>query len=426
MLNKKNVTLQRRKFLKNGIATTTALATVGALGSATWFYHLDGPLYNECLLERLPTSLVKHPLMIKALSGIDLNQLWDSHFHLIGNGLNNGYDDKPSNIWLNPNMSSWLSPTQKLQYQFYLNAACISDQDYADKEFVNNIIKIANQLPNGVRFMLLAFDYQHDDRGQINQPASTFFVANQYAAKVAASHPAFEWVASVHPYRSDALEQLQWCKANGAKAVKWLPPAMNIDPSSSRCDDYYKNLVELNFPLITHAGDEKAVHSETLQKLANPLLLRRPLDRGVKVIVAHCASLGSNKDLDTKGSKSKSNFELFSRLMNDKNYKDNCLADISAINLINREVSDIKQIVENEDWHDRLLYASDYPLPGVLPIISSKKLARNGLLDSETVEFINEVRKYNSWLYDFLSKRLMRSNGVEFANVVFETKRHFV
>ncbi len=415
--------MQRRRFLKFALGTT---AVTVAIGSLAWYQHFDGPIFNQCLLTDIPTELTNHPLMQQAFHGIDFNQLWDSHFHLLGNGLNKGADGESTDVWLSPKMQSWLSPVQRIQYAFYLDAACLLEPEFADREFVLNLAKMTQQLPPGVRFMLLAFDYMHSENGEPVQSESTFYIPNQYAARVASSSESYEWIASIHPYRKDALDQLEWCKENGARAIKWLPPAMNIDPASARCDGFYQKLIELDLPLLTHAGDEKAVHSEQLQKLANPLLLRRPLDQGVKVIVAHCASLGSNKDLDTPSDGQRSNFELFSRLMNDPNYQQNCLADISAINLINRDVNEVKQIVENTDWHNRLLYASDFPLPGVVPIISSKKLAANGLIDAEAVDFLNQVRSYSSWLYDFLSKRFLRSNGSALSLQVFHTRRHFL
>ncbi len=415
--------MQRRQLLKYGLLSGAGIGLSATLG---YQHFLESTLFNECKINTFPVDLMNHDFMNQAFEGIDLSQLWDSHFHLIGNGFNPSFDQKDSGIWLSPNMTSWMSPTQRIQYSFYLDAACVDEPKFADQLFVKNINLLANQLPLGIKFMLLAFDYQHDDNGKINQEGSTFYVPNNYTARVAKSSQRFEWIASVHPYREDALEALQWCKSNGAKAVKWLPPAMNIDPSSNKCDLYYEKLKELNLPLLTHAGEEKAVHSEELQTLSNPLLLRKPLDMGVKVIIAHCASLGSSEDLESKSKKLISNFDLFARLMNDGNYQSNCIADISAINLINREISEVKQIVENEKWHDRLLFASDYPLPGVMPLISSKNLSKNGLLDSKYIPFVSQVRKHNVWLYDFLIKRLMSSKGINFSNSVFETKKHFV
>ncbi|MCW9016822.1 MAG: amidohydrolase, partial [Kangiellaceae bacterium] len=353
------------------------------------------------------------------------SQLWDCHFHLVGNGLNPAIDGKTSGIWLSPNMTKWSNFTQRIQYAFYLNAGCIEQAEFADNEYVTRSIELLNYLPAGIRLMLLAFDYFHNDKGEAEQQNSTFYVPNEFAARMAKVNSGFEWIGSVHPYRKDALEQLEWCAQNGAKAIKWLPPAMNIDPSSSRCNRFYEKLEQLNLPLLTHAGEEKAVHSEKLQKLANPLFLRKPLELGVKVIVAHCASLGTSQDIETNSAKQVSNFELFARLMNQSQYENNLMADISAVNLFNREITEIKQIVRNQHWHKRLLYASDYPLPGVMPIISSTNLASHGLIDQKLVPFLNQVRQHNSWLYDFLIKRFLRADSMAFTKDVFHTARHF-
>jgi len=414
--------LQRRQLLKYGLVGGAGLGLSATIGCQ---HFLESTLFNACKISSLPSHLANHDFMQQAFEGIDLSQLWDSHFHLIGNGLNPSFDRKESGIWLSSNMTSWMSPTQRIQYSFYLDAACIENPEFADKTYVENLNLIANQLPEGIKFMLLAFDYQHNDDGQVNQSASTFYVPNEYTARVAKSSERFEWIASVHPYREDATEALEWCKLNGAKAVKWLPPAMNIDPSSIKCEAFYEKLKELNLPLLTHAGEEKAVHSEELQTLSNPLLLRKPLDMGVKVIIAHCASLGESKDLESNSKQSISNFDLFVRLMDDAHYRSNCIADISAINLINREIHEVKQIVERQDWHERLLFATDYPLPGVMPLISSKNLTKNGLLDEKYISFVSEVRMHNAWLYDFLIKRFMSSNGIRFSSAVFETRKHF-
>ena len=414
--------MKRRKLLKYGLLASGGIVAAGTVG---WHQVFDGPIHNPCLIDQFPSQLKNHVLMQQAFTDIDFSKLWDPHFHLIGNGLSVGFDGAPTGAWITPKLTSWSSPTQRIQYHFYMDAACVDDAQHADEIYVNNASKLAENLPDGSKFMLLAFDYLHDNQGRADQQSSTFYIPNEYAARVAHSSDRFEWIASVHPYRKDALDQLDWCKANGAKAIKWLPPAMNIDPGSDKCKSYYQKLIDLNLPLLSHAGEEKAVHSEELQQLANPLLLRRPLDAGVKVIIAHCASLGTSIDLESSQRSLINNFDLFARLMNDENYQQNCLADISAINLINRDVKVIKQIVENTDWHQRLLYASDYPLPGVMPLISTKNLVKHDLIQAEHADFLNQVRGYNAWLYDFLTKRLMRTNGVSFSNAVFQTSRHF-
>ncbi len=187
---------------------------------------------------------------------------------------------------------------------------------------------IQSQTPHG-RVLLFAFDQFHDADGKPVKENSEFFTPNEYVAQVAAKHPdLFVPCASVHPYRPDAVEALTRAVNAGAVAVKWLPNAMNIDPSSSKCDAFYEAMKTLQVPLISHAGEEKAVHAEERQRLGNPLLFRRPLEHGVKVVVAHCASLGQNPDLDAPEANRPwvDNFDLFMRLMDERSGKACCSA----------------------------------------------------------------------------------------------------
>lgn len=402
-----------------------AAGALSLAGVGTWHQVFDGPVFNACLLDSFPEHLRQHEFMQQALASLQPEQIWDCHFHLVGNGENAALDNQKSGVWLNPSMKSWLSLKQRIQYAFYLNAGCIDEAEFADREFITNVQKLLGGGPVGVKFMLLAFDYHHDDNGQVSRDNSTFYVPNNYAAQVAATSSQLEWIGSVHPYREDALEELDWCASHGAKAIKWLPPAMNIDPASKKCEKFYHKLIELGLPLLTHAGEEQAVHSDELQKLANPLWLRNPLEMGVSVIVAHCASLGRSQDFESNGKPLVQNFNLFARLMDSPQYENNLTADISAVNLINRKIDEVKALLTNQHWHSRLLYASDYPLPGVMPIISSTNLSSHGLLEQKLLPFLNEVRDYNPWLFDLLQKRFLSWQGHQFGDEVFSTRRHF-
>src|SRR6185436_5879483 len=194
-----------------------------------------------------------------------------------------------------------------------------------------------------------------------------------------ARHPThFEWAASIHPHDPAALDRLDAAAARGGRAVKWLPTAQGIDPASARCDRFYRKLADLRLPLFTHAGDERAVRGFG-EDLGNPLRLRQPLDAGVRVVVAHCASLGAGRDLDARGSSLVPNFDLFARLMDDPRYTSNLAGDISAVTQGNR-MDVVASLLARRDWHTRLLNGSDYPLPGVLPLISLPALVDRGLL----------------------------------------------
>src|SRR5262249_50204413 len=156
-----------------------------------------------------------------------------------------------------------------------------------------------HDFPAGAGCCLFAFDHAVDDKGQVRADLSTFYTPNEYAARVAEeSNGRFAWVASVHPYREDAVERLQAALARKAVAVEWLPSAMNIDMRDPRCRPFYEVLAKSGVPLIVHCGEEKAVPGAGREELGNPLLARAALEAGVRFVMAHAASLGTAHDID--------------------------------------------------------------------------------------------------------------------------------
>ena len=180
----------------------------------------------------------------------------------------------------------------------------------------------------------------------------------------------------------------------------------------------------MRIPLISHAGDERAVQGFG-EHLGNPLRLRRPLDAGVRVVIAHCASLGDGEDTDRPGTGTLSNFDLFARLMDEPRYRANLVGDISAITQGNR-MNVIPTLLARRDWHDRLLNGSDYPLPGVVPLIPLNALVERGVLDSGAIVTLAALRGHNVLLFDFVLKRTLASKGVAFPPPVFETRPYFI
>ena len=407
--------MNRRHFL-----TAIGITSIG-LGLSGFRWWPDEGFWNPCLSDPLPTKLRNHELVQEAFQGLDFTQLWDNHAHLIGTGDNN------SGIWVNPNMRSIWNPIQNVQFLFYMNASCANIEDNVDHTFVLRLKKIIDEFPTGAKVMLLAFDYHHDAEGRVVPGQSPFHTPNHYAEKIANSFPErFEWVASIHPYRLDAIDALNDAISKNARAVKWLPQAMNIDPSSPKCNTFYQTLADNNIPLISHAGDEHAVDAGELQALGNPLLLRNALDAGVKVVVAHCASMGSNTDIDKAryGHKT-ANIELFGRLMKQEKYQSQLYGDISSITQINRSQEAFEAIYLHDEWHDRLIYGSDYPLPGVMPVFSPQTSVDRGYISQHQAEVLSEVRTYNSLMFDVLYKRMIAVKGNKLSNSVFRTRRLF-
>jgi len=210
--------VRRRRFLLGG-------AALGLQGCQRY-----GPLlFNPCA-SGLPGHLARHDTVLSALEGIDGRALWDGHVHLVGTG------DSDSGLWINPRMARLFHARQYLQYRFYLNAACV-DTANVDRSYVRRLLDLQEALPAGARLMLLAFDYTHDRRGRRRRDRSAFHTPNEYAHRTARQYPGrLEWIASVHPYREDSAEAIAAAAARGARAVKWLPPAMGINPASALCD----------------------------------------------------------------------------------------------------------------------------------------------------------------------------------------------
>ncbi|TNF95200.1 MAG: amidohydrolase [Gammaproteobacteria bacterium] len=409
--------MKRRHFI--GL---TALATVGAAGTAAWKYWFDNGLFNQCYQGDLPAGLASHDVVRKAFDGIQADQLWDGHVHLLGEGVGN------TGAWISPKLKSFQYPIRKVQYEFYRNAGCIVDSRHADADYTERLIHLLGQFPAGARLLLLAFDYFHDYQGRPDPAQSTFFTPNEYAEKLSRQHPQhFAWIASIHPYREDCVEALHRAVAGGARAVKWLPPAMGIDPASPRCDRFYEALARYKLPLLSHAGDEKAVHSEELQKLGNPLRLRRALDHGVRVIVAHLASLGEGIDLDMKGKSMRKmkNFHLFARLMGEPEYEGKLFGELSAVTQINRIGIALETMMRRDEWHHRIINASDYPLPAIPPLFSLKVIERLGWIRSNEAHVLGELRHWNPLLFDFVLKRTMRIDGQRLPVEMFHTRKHF-
>jgi mannonate dehydratase len=351
------------------------------------------------------------------------------HAHLLGTG------DSSSGIFINPELDSVLHPASYARRLFFLNAGCAYDLPggSVDRAYVRRVLNLIGGMRRGMKLLLFAFDRAYGEDGKRQDARTSLYVPDGYAREVAREFPQyFEWAASIHPYRADCVTALEEAKRDGARAVKWLPGAMGMDPASPRCGRFYEAAARLKLPVISHAGLERAVLGTDTQDFGNPLRLRRALDAGVRVVVAHCASMGEDRDLD-KGPDGPlvESFSLFERLMQEKKYEKNLFGDISAMTQVTRAGPALAKVIEREHWHPRLLNGSDYPLPGVMPIFSVDYLVSLKLVEESAAPVLKEIRAHNPLLFDFVLKRHLRSGrtganaGKSLAKSVFETRSFF-
>ncbi len=372
-----------------------------------------------CLLNKLGGAFTRKPLEMKDdLSGsagdllkrawedIDPDRLIDYHTHVAGLGTDG------TEAFINARMLSWAHPFHRVKFAVYLTAYGVRNEKHTDSKLVARIVDLVRHTPLHGRHRLLAFDRNHNPDGSVNLAKTEFYVPNEYVFDLADRFPdLFLPAMSVHPFRPDALMELEKWALRGCRILKWLPNAMGINPSDPRCDPFYQKMKELGIVLLSHGGEEKAVEAAEDQKLGNPLLLRRPLDLGVKVIVAHCAGLGENEDLDSLARERRTNFEFFLRLMDENKYEGLVFGEISAMTQFNRIGTPLTTMLQREDLHPRLINGSDYPLPAINILVRTGPLVKAGYITTEERKLLNEIYHFNPLLYDFALKRCVRIPG---------------
>ena len=371
--------------------------------------HYIGGAFNHNPHE-LAGNVSKHAsdLIKRAFDDVDPQRLVDHHVHIAGLGSNG------SRAFVNAKMRTWTHPFHRLKFKVYMSSAGVADEHRADAQLFQRLTDLVANIPNHGKHRLLAFDKHYRRDGSVDLEKTEFYVPNEYVFKLAEQQPdLFVPNISVNPYRPDALAELEKWAKRGARVVKWLPNAMGIDPSDPLCDPFYQKMKELDLILLSHGGEEKAVEAEEDQKLGNPLLLRRALDHGVKVIVAHCAGLGTNEDLDSKDRKQVHNFDLFMRLMDEKRYEGLAFGEVSAMTQFNRVGKPLTTILQREDLHERIVNGSDYPLPAVNVLIRTKPLVNHGYITSAEAGSLKEIYRYNPLLFDFVLKRTIKIPGTE-------------
>ena len=371
--------------------------------------HYIGGAFKQAPQEL--SSRISHDaseLIKRAFDDVDPQRLVDHHVHIAGLGSNG------SRAFVNAKMRTWKHPFHRLKFKVYMSSAGVDEEHRADAQLFQRLTELVANIPDHGKHRLLAFDKNYRPDGSVNLAKTEFYVPNDYVFKLAEQHPdKFVPNISVNPYRPDAIAELEKWATRGARVVKWLPNAMGIDPSDPRCDPFYQKMKALDLILLSHGGEEKAVEAAEDQKLGNPLLLRRPLDHGVKVIVAHCAGLGTNEDLDRAERPLVHNFDLFLRLMDDKRYEGLVFGEISAMTQFNRVGKPLTTVLEREDLHERLVNGSDYPLPAVNVLIRTRPLINHGYISAKESNSLKEIYQYNPLLFDFVLKRTIKRPGTE-------------
>jgi predicted TIM-barrel fold metal-dependent hydrolase len=230
--------------------------------------------------------------------------------------------------------------------------------DPADPSFETKLealmVQLIDQTPSLDSVVVLAFDAVYDQTGSIDEANTHLYVKNDYVIDLCRRHDKMLFGASIHPYRKDAIAELERCAKAGAKLVKWLPIVQGFNPSDPRCEPFYEALAALKIPLLSHTGGEHSLPN--LDKtVADPMLLLPALKRGVKVIMAHCGTRSSSRETDY--------LPTFVRLA--KEYE-HCYGDTAALNLPTRSYA-YPVILNDPIVREKIVHGSDWPILPVPP-----------------------------------------------------------
>jgi len=263
----------------------------------------------------------------------------DAHVHMVGNGL------AGSGGWLRlKGWHRWLAGFMLRQLGVPASAL-EGDLEAIYAEHLGKLVRESSM----DAVVLLAHERVHDPDGTPREDLGSMFVPNDVVLGLAKQFPEFLPGVSIHPARRDALDELERCLEGGAVLMKCLPNCQNIDFSDTRFRPFWERMAESGLPLLAHTGGEHTVPVINAA-LADPRLLRFPLECGVTVIAAHCATKSGVFDPD--------HFDAWAAMLREF---PNLYGDVSAMVALNR-CGHLRDCLR-DDIAPRILHGSDFPVP---------------------------------------------------------------
>ena len=263
----------------------------------------------------------------------------DMHVHMVGNGR------AGSGGWLRlSGWHRWLAGFMVRQ----LGVPASALDGGLESIYSEHLLKLVRE-SSFDSVVLLAHERVHDPDGTPRENLGSMFVPNDVVLDLARQFPEFLAGVSIHPARRDALDELERCLERGAVLMKCLPNCQNIDCMDERFRPFWERMAEARLPLLAHTGGEYTVPVINA-KLADPKRLRLPLECGVTVIAAHCATGSGPFDRDY--------FDDWVKLLREF---PNLYGDISAMVSLNR-CAHLRDCLRDE-IAPRIVHGSDFPVP---------------------------------------------------------------
>jgi uncharacterized protein len=259
----------------------------------------------------------------------------DAHVHLVGNG------KRGSGCWVKLGATWWQKPMGAYMLRHIgLPGLSLQAEDF-DERYVDNLLQQVGESSLQAVVLLAQDEVYHDD-GRKMEGAGSFYVPNDYLLALCKK--------SIHPARPDAMEELERCLSEGAMVLKLLPNCHNVNCNDKRYRKFWERMAEAGLPLLAHTGGEHTVHV-IRKEYSDPNVLIRPLEIGVNVIAAHCATKSGLTDPEY--------FESFVQMLE---RFPNLYGDTSAWNVPLRGRY-AGRSVQPGLLNERLINGSDFPVP---------------------------------------------------------------
>jgi len=299
----------------------------------------------------------------------------DVHFHVAGNGTDLSNVDKDiyfkaddNNHWFTRILYNMLEEDLENQGADFNSDGKISTKEYF--EFIYRIVASSEKI-DGV--VLLALDAVYSpDTGELDEKKTDLYITNKFLhnkitelnerlqkeSEPQKRNKKFFFGASVSPNRKNWESELDYVlRETNAVLIKWIPSAQHIHVADKKNKEFYEALSSNDMPLLCHVGPEysfpEGIRKSELDDFRH---LVKPLEHGVTVIAAHCATpvfplIDKNEVKEFYAFMEKANKDGNVRLW----------ADTSALSLSTR-IYLIPEIVKTfpPDW---LIHGSDFPIP---------------------------------------------------------------
>ena len=299
----------------------------------------------------------------------------DIHFHLSGSGKDIDKVDEDVYFYPDDNNLFFTRVLYNLVTEDLIRMETDINRDgqISTEEYLALCYRILTSSEELDGLVLLGLDAVYNPKtGDLDRERTDLWVSNRFLAKTVRvlnerlgkeSDPVkkakrFFYGASVSPNRKDWEKELD-CVCNDPNAVlmKLIPSTQHIKLMDYNHTHFYETLAKNKMPLLCHVGPEYSF-PEGIRKrhLDNFRHLERPLECGVTVIAAHCAT-PVFPIIDKNESKE------FYALMKEANSggKIRLLGDTSAFSLSTR-IPIVHEILDTfpSRW---LVHGSDFPIP---------------------------------------------------------------